>query len=92
MRLAVRILRPIRARAARVRQHGGVLGAACGTLEDTRSGLQWAEHGSFAVLRRLAGMVLRFIVDVLLLVVIVLFELDTLRRRAGNALAGPPRH
>jgi hypothetical protein len=24
--------------------------------------------------------------------VIVLFELDTLRRRAGNALAGPPRH
>jgi len=88
----VRILRPIRARAARVRQHGGALGAACGALEDTRSGLEWAEHGSFAVLRRMAGIVLRFILDILVLVVIVLFELDTLRRRAGNALAGPPRH
>jgi hypothetical protein len=88
----VRIFGPIRARAARVRERGGVLGAACGTLEDTRSGLRWAEHGSFAVLRRQAEMVLRVIVDVRVLVVIVLFELDTLRRRAGNALAGPPRH
>ena len=88
----MRDLRPIRTRAARVRQRGGVLGAACGTLEDTRSGLQWAEHGSFAVLRRMTGIVFRFLVDVLVLVVIVLFELDTLRRRAGNALAGPPRH
>jgi hypothetical protein len=40
----------------------------------------------------MAGIVFRFLVDVLVLVVIVLFELDTLRRRAGNALAGPPRH
>jgi len=88
----MRDLRPIRTRAARVRQRGGVLGAACGTLEDTRSGLQWAEHGSFVALRRIAGMVFRFIVDILVVVVIVLFELDTLRRRAGNALAGPPRH
>ena len=90
--LAVRILRPIRARAARVRQHGGALGAACGTLEDTRSGLQWAEHGSLGGLRRIAGMVLRFILDILVVFVIVLFELDTLRRRAGSALAGPRRH
>lgn len=84
--------RPIRARAAQIRERGGALGAACGTLEDTRSGLQWAEQGSFAVLRRLAGMVFRFLVDILVVVVIALFELDTLRRRAGNALAGPPRH
>ena len=84
-------LPPIRARAARVRERGGTLGAACGALEDTRSGLQWAEHGSFAVLRRIAGMVFRFVVDILVVVVIALFELDTLRRRAGNALAGPPR-
>ena len=81
-----------RARATRVREHGGALGAACGTLEDTRSRLQWAEHGSFAVLRRMAGVLFRFLVDILVLVVIALFELDTLRRRAGSALAGPPRH
>jgi hypothetical protein len=88
----VRNLRPLRARAARVREQGGALGAACGTLEDTRSRLQWAEHGSFALLRRMAAMVLRFVLDILVVVVIGLFELDTLRRRAANALAGPPRH
>lgn len=81
----------IRTRATCVREHGGALGAAGGTLEDTRSGLQWAEHGSFAVLRRMAGMVFRFVADLLVVVVIALFELDTLRRRAGNALARPPR-
>jgi hypothetical protein len=84
-------LRPIRARAARVREQGGALGAACGTLEDTRGGLHWAEHGSFVVLRRAAGMVLRFLLDILVVVVIVLFELDTIRRRAANALATPRR-
>jgi hypothetical protein len=40
----------------------------------------------------MAGMVLRFLLDILVVIVIALFELDTLRRRAGNALAGPPRH
>jgi hypothetical protein len=88
----VRNLRPLRARAARVREQGGALGAACGTLEDTRSRLQWAEHGSFALLRRMAAMVFRIVLDILVVVVIGLFELDTLRRRAANALAGPPRH
>jgi hypothetical protein len=88
----VRNLPPIRARAARVREQGGALGAACGTLEDTRSRLQWTERGSIAMLRRMAAMVLRFILDILVVVVIALFELDTLRRRAANALAGPPRH
>jgi hypothetical protein len=82
----------IRTRAARVREHGGALGAACSTLEDTSSHLQWAEHGSLAVLRRMAGMVFRFVLDTLVVVVIALFELDTLRRRAANALAGPPQH
>jgi hypothetical protein len=89
---SVMILRPIRARAARVRQHGGALGAACASLEDTRSRLQSAEHGSFAMLRRMAAMLLRLILDIVVVVVIALFELDTLRRRAANALAGPPRH
>jgi hypothetical protein len=54
--------------------------------------LQWAERGSIAMLRRIAAMVLRFTLDILVVVVIALFELDTLRRRAANALAGPPRH
>jgi hypothetical protein len=75
-----------------VREHSGALGTACGILEDTRSGLQWAEHGSFGMLRRMAAIVLRFVLDILVVVVIALFELDILRRRAGNALTGPPRH
>jgi hypothetical protein len=43
------------------------------------------------VLRRAAGMVLRFLLDILVVVVIALFELDTIRRRAANALATPRR-
>jgi hypothetical protein len=84
-------LRSIRAGAARVREQGGALGAACGTLEDTRSRLQWAEHGSFAVLRRVAGMVLRFVLDFLVVVVIVLFELDTIFG-AGLGMPSQGRH
>lgn len=81
----------IEARTARVRRHGGALGAACTALEGGRDRLQRAEHGSFAALRRIPGVLLRLILEFLIVVVIALFELDNLRRRAANALASRPR-
>jgi hypothetical protein len=81
----------IRARAARVREHGGVLGAACAALQDARDRLKQAEQGSFALLRRVPGALLHLILEALIVVVIGLFELDNLRRQAANALASRPR-
>jgi hypothetical protein len=76
----------IASRAARVQAHGGALGSACAALEGARDRAQRAEHESFAQLRRMARWSLRFVFELLIVVVVALFELDTLRRHAASAL------
>jgi hypothetical protein len=85
------LLHVIEARAARLRQRGGALGATCLALESGRDRVKRAEHGSFALLRSSLRLLIRFIFEFLILIVVVLFELDTVRRRAAHALVSPPR-
>jgi hypothetical protein len=77
----------IASRAARVRAHGGALGFACAALEGARDRTRRAEHESFVLLRRVSRWPLWLVVEILIVVVISLFELDTLRRHAASALA-----
>ncbi len=79
------------ARTARVRQHSGALGAACAALEDARDRAKRAEHGSFALLRRVLRLPIRLVFEFLILVVVALFDLDTLRRHAASALVSRRR-
>ena len=81
----------IETRAARVRQRGGALGATCIALESARDRVKRAESGSFALLHRSLGLLIRFIFEFLILVIVALFELDTVRRRAAHALVSPRR-
>jgi hypothetical protein len=81
----------IAARTARLRQQSGALGAVCAALEGARDRAQRAEHGSFALLRRILRLPIRLVFEFLIVVVIALFELDTLRRHAANALVSRRR-
>jgi len=81
----------IAARAARVRQQGGALGAACAALEHARDRARRAEHRSFAMLRRILRVPVRLVFEFLIVVVIALFELETLRRHAASALVSRRR-
>jgi hypothetical protein len=78
-------------RTARVRQQGGALGAACAALEDARDRAQRVEHETFALLRRILRLPLRLFFEFLIVVVIGLFELETLRRHAASALVSRRR-
>lgn len=81
----------IASRVARVRAHGGALGSTCAALEGARDRAQRSEHESFALLGRMARRLLRLVLELLILVVIALFELDTLRRHAASALVSRRR-
>ena len=81
----------IGSRAARVRAHGGALASACAALEAARDRTQRAEHESFVFLRRVMRWTLRLLFEFLIVVVIALFELDTLRRDAARALVSRRR-
>jgi hypothetical protein len=76
----------IGSRAARVRAHGGVFGSACAALEGARDRAYRAEHETLVLLRRMMRWPLRLFFELLIVVVIALFELDTLRRHAASAL------
>jgi hypothetical protein len=78
-------------RAADVRASGGMLGGWCGALERSRDELHRAEGASAALLRRASSGALRLLFEFLILVVVGLFELDTVRRHAASALAPPRR-
>lgn len=81
----------IKARSARVRERGGSLGAVCARLEGSRDRLRRVEHGSLALVRSMPRRLLRLTLEILIVLVIALFELDTLRRRAASALVTRPR-
>ena len=81
----------IEGRAARVRERGGALGTTCVALESWRDRAKRAEHGSFVLLRRSLGLLIRFIFEFLIAIVVALFELDTVRRKAAHALVSPRR-
>jgi hypothetical protein len=54
--------------------------------EGARDRAQRAEYGSFALLRRTLRLPIRLVFEFFIVVVIALFELETLRRHAASGL------
>jgi hypothetical protein len=78
-------------RASRLRSRSGLLGRRCVVIERIRDDFRRTEQESTVLVHRLLARLVRVSFEFLVLVLIAVAELDTLWRRAGNALAVRPR-
>ena len=78
-------------RASRLRSRPGPLGRWCVVIERVRDDFRRTEQESAVLVHRLLARLVRVFFEFLVLMLIAVAELDTLWRRAGNALAVRPR-
>jgi hypothetical protein len=74
-----------------LRSRPGLLGRWCVVIERVRDDFRRTEQESAVLVQRLFARLVRVFFEFLVLVLIAVAELDTLWRRAGNALAVRPR-